>query len=199
MTTPAPARHGRPWSAADLRVLVYRWDDLETPALAALLGRRPSAVVQQGRLQGLRTRQGRATLSAAAATAGVDVGVLRRMVLRRELRARRGHAAGDTARPHRYVDVDAVAAAVARYVAGETCRAAAARRGRPAAWLRRRLVAAGVYVAAYGHRYPDAVVDAAVAAYRAPARTRDAAGRYVAPVAPVAPVKPTRGRGRTPR
>lgn len=161
---------------SDDELLAFWWNDTLLATIAKRLERTPKACYQRGKSLGLCSRQDvMGAVSTVAAEMGVDKNTLRRVLsaaavptkrAKRDPSGRTRSGRKKTTFSHRLVDRDEARAAVEAWLArDETRHAAAVRLGQTEGWLKTRLVAAGVYVPTYGHRYPAEVISAAVAAY----------------------------------
>ncbi len=162
----------RAWTDRDLELLAWWWGNLSLQSIAQRLGRSPKGVFQRASKLRLNARRAMGTISEVADAMGVDRDTLRRILKSAAVPTRaaprdpsyKGASRGRGFR-QRLVDRDEARLAVEGYLAGETLLAAARRLGTNDNWLKRRLVAAGVHVAVYGHRYSDETIQAAIAGY----------------------------------
>lgn len=182
------------WTERELSLLAFYWGE-DVCRTAKRLGRTPRAVLAKA--GELRLRSTRSRVRTVAREAGIDPEALVSLCARHKIQIKRSPSLA--ARPdragrayhHGYVDRDRVMEALAADLHCETAFAAAARLGRHGTWVVRRLKAAGVWRKGWWVKYPSAVIDAAIAAYR-PSAT-DRAGRSPSCVSP--PHNPTTTSG----
>lgn len=172
-------RRKRHWTAADDAYLRREWGDTGLRTLARHLRRCPDAVYRRASDLGLHlgTPQGCESVTAAVARTGYAHPELRRLLAAAGVAVRQVAVArtGRERYVHRYVEPDAVDAAVAAWERSEVLTAAARRRGVARASLIAWLRAAGVVrpTRAVFWRVDSATVDRVVAQHR-PAAAVDA-------------------------
>lgn len=158
----------RVWTREELATIELRWGVESLDSLCRRLGRGREAVYRRAYELGLLRRDsGIKTAEQLAQAFGVHRSTVARAMEwagLRPLAPWRRAARNEVWTSTRY-DFDAAREAFERWLAAETMAAAAERHGKCEGWVRRRLMAAGVYVARTGHRYPAEVVDRAVREY----------------------------------
>lgn len=132
------------------------------PVLAKRFGRTPLAVHARASRLGLYRRECWTTLQGIARASGFDRERVVRILRWKKVPVYRGLGKGTK---RTTINRDDALDAVAAWCQTETARMAADARGKSYAWLKRRLVQAGAFVPAYGHRYQTNEIEAVIAEY----------------------------------
>ena len=167
------ARARTRWTIEDDRALAHEWGSANIDVMARRFGRTPLAIFTRASSLGLYRRECWATLEEVAKESGFDRERVARILRWKRVRVMRNMGKG-TAGKRTVIDRDEALEAVEAWCQTETARMAADARGKSYAWLKRRLVQAGIFVPSYGHRYQAGEIDVAVSKYR---KRSDAIGR----------------------